>query len=67
MARKKDFESMCSNWSVLQKHINHLTQDELTLFMKLEKENRNRVNILTRLYSRYSKIRREKEMKKLMS
>lgn len=67
MATNKDYGNMCSNWTVLQKHLNHLTEKELLSFISIEKKERKRVNILTRLYSRYAKVRREREMKKLLS
>lgn len=64
---RKDFAKVCPNWPVLSKHISHLTEQELVKYIKIEKESLNRTHILQRLYSRYSKLRRERETKALLS
>ena len=64
---RDDYKVMTSNWNVLAKHINHLTTYELLCFIKLEKEESERPHIINRLYSRFSKLRRQSELREVLA
>ena len=62
-----EYVEKCSNWVNLQSHITELKEKKLLIFIKIEKEGLNRTHILQRMYSRYAKLRRERESKALFS
>lgn len=57
----------CSNWRELQECIHALEEEDLLKCIAVEKMDRNRANILNRLYSRYSAMRKNRERRELMS
>lgn len=60
-------QAVCSNWRELQECIHALDETDLLKCMVVEKMDRNRANILNRLYSRYSAMRKNRERRELMS
>ena len=54
-------ETACSNFRDLQTHIMDMSEEELLMCIAVEKAGRNRHNILNRLYSRYSILRKNRE------
>lgn len=60
-------KALCSNYSDLNLHIMSMGEDQLLMCIAVEKNERNRANILNRLYARYSEIRKAYERRELMS
>lgn len=65
--KKEELLRKCSNAGVLNDNIMKLSEWELRAAMFAEKHDRNRYNILSRLYSRYTKVRTEREKKEIYS
>lgn len=65
--REEDYERKCSNAGVLNENIMDFTEWDLRAAMYVENQKRKRSNILNRLYSRYSKVRSEREKRELYS
>lgn len=56
-----------SNWMKVSDAIYaDATEEELLIMMKIEKEGKNREYIITRLHSRYNKLRITRERKELL-
>lgn len=62
---KINYKECCSNWKLLSSHIKKFDERELLALIIIEKEQADRPHILQRLYSRFSKLRRNKEVKEL--
>lgn len=60
-----DLKRKCSNAVILNEHIMGFTEFQLRIAMYIEKKGSNRFNIQKRLYSRYSKVRSEREKKEV--
>lgn len=55
-----------NSWATLQGLLLKLDKEEDILFlMKAESQNKNRIRIIDRLYSRYNVLRRERERRNL--
>lgn len=65
--KKDELLRKCSNAGVLNDNIMTFSEWELRAAMFAEKNDRNRFNILSRLYSRYTKVRTEREKKEIYS
>lgn len=61
------FKDACANYIKLQDVCMELSEDDIMKCIVIEKRNRNRANILTRLYSRYSNLRSRREKLELCS
>lgn len=63
---EKTFEKILANWTVLQPKLKTLTEEQLLAAMLYERQKKNRLNILQRLYSRFSAIRSERERREVL-
>ena len=55
-----------NSWATLQNLLPKLaTEKDVEFLMKAEQQNKNRIRILERLYSRYSVLRKERERREL--
>lgn len=57
----------CTNFLTLNEKIMGFSEREILVCIYLEKEGRNRLNILNRLYPRYNKLRQEREKREMYS
>lgn len=55
----------CTNFLTLQDYCMDMTEDTLLKCILVEKQDRNRSNILGRLFARYGKLRHEREKREL--
>ena len=66
-----EMEGMLSDlnsWATLQGLLPRLhTEEDVGFLMKAEQQNKNRIRIIDRLYSRYCVIRKERERRDLAS
>jgi len=60
-------ESMCANYALLQNYIMELSAAELVRCIVAERDAKARVNIMTRLYARFSELRKSAERKEMFS
>jgi len=67
LKQRETYAAMCANYSLLQNYIMELSQDELIGCIMEEKRTRGRVNILTRLYARFSELRKTDERREMLS
>lgn len=67
LKRREECEAMCVNYAILQNYIMDLSQEDLLACIIAEKKSKNRVNILTRLYARFSELRKDKERREMLS
>ena len=62
----KKCQAICTNYRDLQLHIMDLDETELLQCIVVERSYRKRANILTRLYARYSELRKNRERLELL-
>ena len=67
VAEKQTCESMCANYALLQNYIMELSEAEIVQCIVAEKKGRGRSNIMTRLYARFSELRKSRERKEMFS
>lgn len=60
------FKSYCANHLSLQEVIMTLSEEEIIKAILIEKSEKERLHILQRLYSRYGKLRLQREKKELI-
>lgn len=64
--RQTGLLSSLNSWATLHPILNTLsTEDDVQFLMRAELDNKNRIRILDRLYSRYNVLRRERERREL--
>lgn len=54
-------KEMCSNYANLNEELHKLSEDEILMAIIIEKQTKMRSNIINRLYSRYSALRKHRE------
>lgn len=55
-----------ASWHELNKHLNHLSEQDLKEMLVHEAANRRRSDVLTRIHQRFTAIRTKRERKELL-
>ena len=64
-SEQKEYASKCTNYLTMQEHIMEFSKEQIIKAIVVEKLNRDRQNIINRLYARYSSIRQREEKRQL--
>lgn len=59
-------KELLENWSVLNKGLHKLNEEDLIKLLQAEKKGKRRVQFMIRIYGRFNRLRTERERSELL-